>query len=194
MNADRMATIHLAFSKMKQVQQAYKMLASAYISCVERSVSYITDVGTSGSKYSENQFSIMDSHISLAESHMSRIINQTKEVVEKINGIQKRRLNLIKIEDPLVRYTSMTELSMGTIGGILLMFNNPMSQFIGILSTIISSIAGAMSSGRGLHLEEALQQKMLDFNDQVSALSENKDYGFKSEYPILHKPVLIVIL
>ena len=93
MNADRMATIHLAFSKMKQVQQAYKMLASAYILCVERSVSYITDVGTSGSKYSENQFSIMDSHISLAESHMSRIINQTKEVVEKINGIQKRRLN-----------------------------------------------------------------------------------------------------
>ena len=48
-------------------------------------------------------------------------------------------LILIKIEDPLIRYTSMTELSMGTIGGILLMFNNPMSQFIGILSTIISS-------------------------------------------------------
>ncbi|MGA0242104.1 MAG: hypothetical protein ACO3K7_03805, partial [Candidatus Marinamargulisbacteria bacterium] len=169
-NTDMMAMARTHFMLMTAARRIYMVLIASYTQFFEKTATQLSEYATSSSHYGDAQQSLMESHIGLAERQLAIIQSDTTGMVGRINELHKQRLNLIKMKDPTLRGLDIASKWSSMAGALLMLAPTGLTQFLGIILSMASSVLSLGESWRGYDLEQTLTQKMASFKDGFPSL------------------------
>ena len=166
---------------MNQVRRTYLILVSAYVQFFEKITSQLSDEAVKSSQFSDIQSTHMESQMGLIEKRLQTIQSKTTEMISRMNTIHTHRLNLIKMKDPFLRAFDTVENWGQITGAVMMLVPTGLSQFLGVISMMLSVISGAMESWRAKVLEDSLNQKMDKNTQEFDDLLDQVNKDFKQE-------------